>query len=123
VKLHLATAGGQNIVTGYGKGFISVNGVRYQHSLIVMPERAVETWQPADFSVLGAADFELIAGLKPEIVLLGTGSALRFPHPSLSRALTDARIGMEVMDTGAACRTYNVLAAEGRQVAAALLIA
>jgi len=60
--------------------------------------------------------------LQPDIVVLGTGASLRFPHPRLTRALLEQRIGLEVMDTAAACRTFNILAAEGRRVAAALML-
>ena len=78
--------------------------------------------RPAGFDALVAEDFAAIAALAPEVALLGTGSALRFPHPRLTRALVDARIGLEVMDTAAACRTFNILAAEGRRVAAAVFV-
>jgi len=77
---------------------------------------------PAGFDGLEEADFERLLSHKPEVVLFGTGPAIRFPHPRLTRALTDARIGLEVMDTPAACRTFNILAAEGRSVIAALLV-
>ncbi|MBI2225497.1 MAG: hypothetical protein HYU44_11240, partial [Betaproteobacteria bacterium] len=71
---------------------------------------------------LAASHFEFLLALKPEIVLLGTGAMLRFPSPALSRCLTEAHVGLEVMDTNAACRTYNILAAEGRNVAIAILL-
>jgi len=74
------------------------------------------------FAALTTQDFEGLVPLAPEVVLLGTGVTIRLPHPRLTRALTDARIGVEVMDTPAACRTFNILAAEGRRVAAAILI-
>ena len=122
MKLHLASSSGQNLITGYGRGFVAINHARYEKSLIVLREKLIEDWDVTGFAQLGAAHFEFLAGLDPEIVLLGTGATLRFPHPSLSRSLTAAQVGMEVMDTGAACRTFNILAAEGRQVAAALLI-
>lgn len=109
-------------ITGYGTGHVLVNGVRHEKSLIVMPERIIDDWQVANFEGLSAAHFELLASLKPEVVLLGTGPALHFPHPALTRCLAEARIGLEVMDTNAACRTYNILMAEGRRVAAALLL-
>ena len=111
-----------NQITGYGAGHVLVNGVRYDKSLIVTPERLIERWGTSGFEALASRDFELVASLKPEVVLLGTGAALRFPVPALFRCLTDARIGLEVMDTDAACRTYNILMSEGRRVAAALLI-
>ena len=122
MKLHLDSVVGQNRVTAYGSDYVAINGARRDKSLIVMPERIIDDWLPAGFASLTHADFEFIATLAPELFLLGTGAALRFPHPRLSQALAQARIGMEVMDTGAACRTFNILVAEGRRVAAALLI-
>ena len=76
-----------------------------------------------DFEALSAEHFEAIAALDPEVVLLGTGRVQRFPHPRLTTALSSRRIGIEAMDTGAACRTYNILMSEGRKVLAALITA
>ena len=121
LKLHLSNLSGSNAFTGYGEGYVMVNRQRYEHNLVVLPDRIVTDWQPAGFDSLTAADFDLLAGLAPEIVLLGTGARLRFPRPELTRALLEARIGLEVMDVQAACRTYNILAAEERKVVAALL--
>jgi len=121
LKLHLANLSGTNLFTGYGAGYVMINQQRHEHSLIVLPERLVTDWRPAGFDALETGDFSLLAELKPEIVLLGTGERLRFPRPELTRALIEARIGLEVMDIQAACRTYNFLAAEERKVAAALL--
>ena len=73
------------------------------------------------FELLQESHFTQLAALGAEIILLGTGARLRFPHPSLTRSLIEARIGLEVMDNGAACRTYNILAGEGRKVVAAIL--
>jgi uncharacterized protein len=98
-----------------------VNRQRHEQNLVVLRDRLVTDWQPAGFDELDAADFALLAEMKPEIVLLGTGGRLRFPRPELTRALIEARIGLEVMDIQAACRTFNILAAEERKVAAALL--
>jgi uncharacterized protein len=84
--------------------------------------QSVAQWAVTDFESLSAADFGFIAELKPEIVILGTGAAQRFPSPALARALAAAGAGVEVMDSRAACRTYNILATEGRKVAAAILI-
>lgn len=122
MKLHLSHVAGINGFTGYGAGHVLVNGIRYEKSLIVTPQRILDDWEPATFEYLATRHFEQIAGLEPEVVLLGAGPSLRFPHPALTRCLTEARIGLEVMDTPAACRTYNILAAEGRKVLAALLI-
>jgi uncharacterized protein len=121
LKFHLADAVGLNLFTGYDTDYVAVNHQRYHASLIVLPDRIVE-WTPQSFTALEAAHFEAILEFRPEIVLLGTGGALRFPHPRLTEALIRAHIGVEVMDTPAACRTYNVLASEGRKVAAALLL-
>ena len=121
MKLHLSNISGSNAFTGYGEGYVMVNRQRYERNLVVLPDRIVTDWQPAGFDQLGAEDFARLAELQPEIVLLGTGSRLRFPRPELTRALYEARIGLEVMDIQAACRTYNILAAEERKVVAALL--
>ncbi|TAK45590.1 MAG: hypothetical protein EPO27_09825 [Betaproteobacteria bacterium] len=110
-----------NTITGYGAGFVLVNNARHESSLIVLPERIVP-WVIDGFEALALADFERLAGLDLEIVLLGTGARLRFPRPELTRPLLAARIGLEVMDFQAACRTYNLLMAESRKVAAALLL-
>ncbi|MDW8468046.1 MAG: Mth938-like domain-containing protein [Burkholderiales bacterium] len=123
MKLHLtAVAPGRNAFTGCGEGWFAVNGTRYASSAIVLPERVL-AWQAQSFAALRAQDFDLVLAQAPEIVLLGTGPRQRFPHPSLTRALAAARIGLEVMDLAAACRTFNILAAEDRRVAAALLVA
>lgn len=110
-----------NLITGYGDGYVFVNQARHAESLIVMPERLL-AWPTVNFDALSRADFELLAGLQQEIVLLGTGGRLRFPSRELTRPLVEARIGLEVMDVQAACRTYNFLMAESRKVAAALLL-
>ena len=87
-----------------------------------MPDRIAEDWKVQNFEALVEDNTEALAALKPELVLLGTGDVLRFPDPRLLVNLTHAGIGAEVMDTRAACRTYNILAEEGRNVAAALII-
>ena len=121
LKLHLTNISGANVFTGYGVGYVTVNRQRHEQNLVVLRDRLVTDWQPGGFDDLSPADFAWLAELKPEIVLLGTGERLRFPRPELTRALIEARIGFEVMDIRAACRTYNILAAEERNVAAALL--
>jgi uncharacterized protein len=121
LKLHADTPTALNSVTAYGPGFVEINKVHHTTNLIVTPEQ-VEPWPVADFDSLAIGDFERLLALRSEVVLLGTGVRQRFPHPRLLRPLTDARVGLEVMDTQAACRTYNILMAEGRKVAAALLV-
>lgn len=122
MKFHLARNDNQNTFTGYGEGYVMVNAVRYEHSLVVLPDRPVETWPVAGVDTLREEDFEFLAALGAEIVLLGTGKSLRFLHPRLLQSLARARIGVEAMDTRAACRTYNILVGEGRKVAAALIL-
>jgi uncharacterized protein len=120
VKLHQAVAAGINTFTGYGENYVAVNGARLERSSIVLPERILD-WNVAGFEALRAEDFQVFETLALEIVLLGTGLRQRFPHPRLTAALARAGVGVEVMDLQAACRTYNILVAEERKVAAALL--
>jgi uncharacterized protein len=100
---------------------VIVNGVEHRSSVIVPWTGPVLPWPVASFDVLTEAHFEMLADLKPELIVFGTGPRIRFAKPALMRALIDARIGIETMDSAAACRTYNVLLAEGRSVVAALL--
>jgi uncharacterized protein len=121
VKLHASGPTRYNVITGYGEDHVLVNGRRYQSSLVVLPDRILD-WSVSAFTDLSAEDFKILEDLKVEIVLLGTGPKQRFPHPRLTSALTAARIGLEVMDLKAACRTFNILVAEERKVAAALML-
>ena len=121
MKFHLNTAEG-NMFTGHGADYVRLGVVEYRDNVLVTPERVVTGWTAGGFDTLSEADFAALVELKPEVVLLGTGASLRFPHPRLTRALTDAGIGVEVMDTPAACRTFNILAAEGRRVVAAVIL-
>jgi uncharacterized protein len=122
LKLHADSPTAFNTVTAYGSGFIEINKVRHTRSVLLMPEQPVETWDVAGFDALTPADFARLRAHAPELVLLGTGERQRFPGPHLTRALTEARIGCEAMDTRAACRTYNILMGEGRKVLAAILL-
>ena len=121
MKLHASAPGARNAFSGYGEGYVAVNGARHEGSVVVTPERVLP-WDVAGFDVLAESDFEMFLGLDLEILLVGTGPKQRFPHPRLTRALAEKRIGIEVMDTQAACRTYNILMSEGRRVAAAILL-
>lgn len=121
MKLQPARTDLWNAFSAYGEGYVSVNAIRYSANLLVLPDRLVENWTRASFETLSAEDFAFLAALESEIVLLGTGDQLRFPRPELMQPLMLARKGLEVMDIQAACRTYNVLAGEGRKVAAALI--
>ncbi len=121
MKLHLSNTAGLNMFTAYGPGYVAVNHEKYEENLILLPESIIPAWSTATVETLTEADMQKLLGLGTEIVLLGTGNRLRFPAGSLMRPFAPAGIGLEVMDLQAACRTYNILAAEGRKVAAALL--
>lgn len=121
MKLQATRAEGQNVFTAYGEGYVSVNSVRYTNNLLVLPDRLINDWTTATFDTLSISDLELLVALETEIVILGTGNRLRFPRPELLRPFIQAQKGLEVMDIQAACRTYNVLISEGRQVAAGLI--
>ena len=121
MKIHPDVINVQSI-QGYGPGWVMVDGDRLSTSVIIGSRGERIDWSCARFEDLTAAHFEQLAQLKTELVIFGSGERLRFVAPSLSRALIEAQIGMETMDTQAACRTYNVLASEGRCVAVALLL-
>lgn len=114
-------AAGKNLIRGYESGRITVNQAIYTGSIVVLPDQLIPNWRPRNFADLTPGDFTALLELGLEVVLLGTGKRLQFPSPALTRDLRQAEIGFEAMDTGAACRTYNVLLGEGRIVAAALL--
>lgn len=121
MKLHLANTAGLNIFTAYGDGYVAINTQRHEGNLIVLPQSLFTGWTTATPASLTEADMAKLLALGTEIVLLGTGRQLRFPPGALLRPFAPAGIGLEVMDLQAACRTYNILAAEGRKVAAALV--
>lgn len=123
MKLHLNTDANQRLFTGYGDDHVLINDHRHESSLLLTAQGVeVAPWAGLGFEALTAEHFEWVATRDLDILLLGTGARLRFPHPSLTRALVEAQIGLEVMDIGAMCRTYNFLIAEGRSVGAAVLI-
>jgi len=121
VKLHISNTAGLNIFTAYGDGYVAVNHENYSENLIVLPENIISGWSTASIDTLCSDDMQKLLALDTEVILLGTGRRLRFPPSALMRPFAPAGIGLEVMDLQAACRTYNILAAEGRKVAAALL--
>ena len=116
MKLHLMHAAGLQLFSGYGAGYVAVNSVRHEKCVVVSPQAVT------DFEALTRTDFGFIVELTPEIVIFGTGARQRFPCHELAKALAATGVGVEVMDTRAACRTYNILASEGRKVVAAILI-
>jgi uncharacterized protein len=123
MKMRADRIEGQNAIARHGPEGVLINGVEYTESVIVAWNGTVVPWHADRFEALGVEHFARLAELRPELVLFGSGARLRFPAPGLLKPLIDARIGIETMDTAAACRTYNVLLAEGRSVVAALLFA
>ena len=120
MKFSVSAPTALNTFTAYGEGYVRVKDARIASSSIVTPEQIL-AWSAAGFDALGEADFEVFLPMDLEILLIGTGPRQRFPHPRLTRRLAEKRVGVEAMDLQAACRTYNILVAEGRRVAAALL--
>lgn len=145
MKLHTDTNAALNTVTGYGNGFVEINKVSFHHAIAFSPEGPVNRWlaqSPDDIStvlLLQAAGLTLkpvdpltfldsdlppqpeVEGLRPEVLLVGTGTRQRMLDHRIIAPLLKAGVGVECMTTEAAARTYNILMAEGRQVIAALL--
>jgi len=122
MKLQADHAEGVNIINAYTPDSVSVNGEAHLRSILVPPTGDVIPWDATSLADLTEAHFERIAQARPELVVFGSGGKLRFPPPALLRPLMAARIGIETMDTAAACRTFNILVGEGRQVMAALIV-
>lgn len=122
MKITLDGYADQHYIRAYRAGEIVINDDVYRSSLIVSAKNLLSEWEPRTIGQLTAGHLEPVLSLQPEVVLLGTGNKLVFPPPAILEQLRRHRIGIEVMDTGAACRTYNVLVSEGRAVVAALII-
>lgn len=123
VKIELDNpAGNDNRIEAYSAGSVVIAEQHYNTSLIVSPAQVISDWPPQVFEDLAAHHLDAVVALEPEIVIVGTGQHLRFPAAEILSPLLNNDIGYEIMDTGAACRCYNVLTAEGRRVAAALLM-
>jgi uncharacterized protein len=122
MKIQPDTLPGANVITRYDAGCVWVGATAFRHSVLVPWRGEVLPWPPTAVAALEAGHFERIVSLGPEVVIFGSGDRLQFVAPALHRALIERGIGIETMDTAAACRTYNVLASEGRSVLAALLI-
>jgi len=121
MKIELERAG-RNRIRQYGPGRITVNDTVLQQSFLLTPDQLYGDWLVTGVEALTETHFRRIAEIAPEVVLLGTGATLRFPAPAVMLPLIKAGIGLEVMNTPAACRTYNVLMGDGRRVLAALLM-
>ena len=122
MKLHASTTKQYQTVTGYDDSGVEINAEPFNFSLIVLPETPPRAWDVASFDALTEAHFAQIAADDPDVVILGTGERQRFVHPKLIKVLVERRIGVECMDSKAACRTYNILMGEGRKVTLALIL-
>jgi uncharacterized protein len=122
MKLHSSNTEKYQTVTGYDQSGVEINAQRYDYSVLVMPETPPRPWNVTRFEDLTAEHFEEIAADKPDVVVLGTGERQRFVHPRLIASLSKQHVGVESMDSHAACRTYNILMGEGRKVTLALII-
>lgn len=122
MKLHATPTQQYQTVTAYDDSGVEINAIRFHRSLVVMPEMAPVEWPVSSFDALTVDDFARIDAFTPDVVILGTGARQRFIHPKLIAPLNARRVGVETMDNQAACRTYNILMAEGRKVALALIL-
>lgn len=122
MKLHSQDNPSLQTVTGYDQQGVEINAKRYDYSVLVLPETPPRPWPVKRFEDLTEQDFALIEQDQPDVVILGTGERQRFVHPKLIKALSARRVGVESMDSHAACRTYNILMGEGRKVTLALII-
>ena len=109
-------------IQAYNHGCVTINGQKYFESILIMPDHLISPWGPTTLESLNESYFIELLKYEPELVLLGTGKNLQFPSSSLFLPLSSKHIGVEVMDTGAACRTYTLLVSEGRKVVAGLLM-
>ena len=122
MKLQSDPHSGANTITGYGDGYVEINKTPYAHAVVLSSDGAISEWSAQSFENLEAHHFSQLIDLKPELILIGTGKRQRFPKPELLKALISAKIGFEIMDSQAACRTYNILVGEERKVLLALIV-
>ena len=121
LALHLEKVSHLKTFTGHGDGFVSVNDRRYEQAVVVTASTVATDWTATDFASLTAEHFDYFLPMRPEVLLIGTGKQQQFAHPRLLQKLIEAGIGIEFMNTPAACRTYNILVAEDRKVIAAIM--
>ncbi|SEP72623.1 Uncharacterized conserved protein, contains Mth938-like domain [Ectothiorhodospira magna] len=122
MKMTLEHAAGRHLITGHGPGWVRINQTCHRHNLVVMPDTLITDWAPTLTEALSAGSLAPVLARTPDIILLGTGPTRLTPDQGLLQQCMAQGIGLEIMDTPAACRTYNVIASEGRKVAAALVL-
>lgn len=123
MKLHADSLPGKNRITAYGVGYVCVNDKRIERSLVVTPQTLHLDWAPTSWEDLRGEHLVSLLDLNPEILLLGSGPRQQTPSSGVVEVLAQMKTGIEIMTTAAACRTYNILVAEERAVAAALIVA
>lgn len=121
MKLHTDPTPGSYRITAYGPGYLTINDEHVAGSIIITAERLIIDWPAQVFNDLDETNLNAVLPLNPEIVLIGTGNRQQFPQASALASLLSEGIGIEIMDTAAACRTFNILMSERRNVAAMLL--
>ena len=121
MKFTLDNPQGEFVFSNYGDGFLTVNDQSHSNSLVIFPD-LLETWEVPGFDQLTADHFDIFIDRKPDVVILGTGASQQFPPVELRRELVRRKIQLDIMDTPAACRTYNLLVSEDRDVGAAILV-
>ena len=122
MKMALDDTGGLNVIRAYEPGRVLIREQTYTRSLIALPDWLLAEWHADSARTLRAAHFQPLLDASPEVLILGTGETQVFPDPAVFMTLMDLGIGFEVMDNGAACRTYNILLGEGRRAALALIM-
>lgn len=122
MKFVLDSPGSEHVFSDYGSGFVSINNNRYEDSLIIFPDHIEQHWPVQSIDDLSLAMLELFSRRRPDIALLGTGASQQFPGVDLLREFAREKLTFDVMDTAAACRTYNLLISEGRDVGAAIMV-
>ena len=122
MKLHSTQTQQYQTITGYENDWVEINAQRFDHSFIVLPETSPQLWRVNAFDLLQPSDFDQLLGMKPDLVILGTGQRQLFASARLTANLMAQKVGVECMDNQAACRTYNILMAEGRKVALAVIL-
>ncbi len=110
------------VITAYDDNSVSINGKTFSQSLVVASTRLHENWGIADIELLTSSHINLVLSFQPELIIIGTGNNLVFPAVEIYSGIIEHGIGVDFMDTGAACRTYNILMSEGRDVVAGLIL-
>jgi uncharacterized protein len=123
MKLTLENSARVNVVRAYSPSELHIGERVVRERCIVTPSELITAWEPATYAELDLRHLDTILALKPDLVVLGTGPTQRFPSAAIRKVFAQAGVGLDAMDLGAACRTYNVLVQEERRVAAALFLA